>query len=480
MRVPTRAAAVALAIVCSVATPAAAQNTNQDLSAQIKELRRLVQQTQAAHHKQIEALEAKIQRLEAKAATPPPPPSPYAAAKPPGYGNVSSFRKGGGISAQVGMTVDAAAGGSTAPDRIIKQGEQGLQIGDHDPNRNGFTLQAAELSLVGAVDPYFDAFANFAILLDEAGDTQFEVEEAWAQTRDLPAGFQVRAGQHYTEFGRANKLHVHQQPFVDQPFIISRMFGGDGQRQVGAYVSWLSPLPWYSEFIVDGQNCNGETMPSFCGADEGVGGFANVINQSRGFDDVVWTGRWLNGFDLTDETSVNVGLSASYGPNRTGPGNNTLIYGTDIYAKWTSPFADKGFPFFAWETEALTRRFEAGDRVTGQRQNLRDWGLYTQALYGFTPNWVAGLRFGYGNGNGDSGNDPNRAARYRISPNITWFPTEFSKLRLQFNHDWSEQLPGAGLSADADPSTGTFGQHTAETIWLQLEIALGSHLAHKF
>ena len=53
MRVPTRAAAAALAIVCSVATPAAAQNTNQDLSAQIKELRRLVQQTQAAHHKQI-------------------------------------------------------------------------------------------------------------------------------------------------------------------------------------------------------------------------------------------------------------------------------------------------------------------------------------------------------------------------------------------------------------------------------------------
>jgi hypothetical protein len=55
-----------------------------------------------------------------------------------------------------------------------------------------------------------------------------------------------------------------------------------------------------------------------------------------------------------------------------------------------------------------------------------------------------------------------RSTEERVSPNITWFPSEFSKLRLQYNHTWQENAP------DED------------ALWLQFEFMLGAHAAHKF
>src|SRR5262249_30776360 len=141
---------------------------------------------------------------------------------------------------------------------------QTLQAGDHDPRKRGFTLQAAELGLAGAVDPYFYAQANIAYKIDPlVGDTGVELEEAFAQTTSLPYGLQVKAGQYLTEFGLANPTHPHTWDWMDQPVINSRIFGGDGMRAPGARIGWLTPLPWYSNIIVGAQDPNGETMTSF-------------------------------------------------------------------------------------------------------------------------------------------------------------------------------------------------------------------------
>lgn len=451
------------------------------LREELAKLREEMIANQAAYQAQIGALMGRIEQLETQAAA---PAQTSAAVTGPGTITIDTGR--GDASLGIGFNIDAAAGGSSVGDDLLKEGEAGLQGGAHDPNRNGFTLQAAELSLRGVVDPYFDAQATILFQIDQDGETVLELEEAFAKTRFLPGGLQLTAGQFYTPFGRKNSVHVHAQDFSDQPIIITRMFGGDGQRQVGTNLSWLTPLPWYSELSVAAQNSNGETMPSFGGEDEGIAEFENVIHQQRNFSDLVYTGRWLNGFDLSDTISVNIGASLSTGPNRTGPGNKTMIYGGDFYAKWVAPDAVRGFPFVSFETEVIGRHYEAGDRNDGGRIDLDDWGMYAQALYGFTPGWVAGLRFGFADGDMGSDNsvdnrsDFNRSARYRISPNITWYPTEWSKVRLQYNHDWAQALPGAGLSEDADPVTGTFGSHTADSIWLQVGIALGSHGAHKF
>ncbi len=85
----------------------------------------------------------------------------------------------------VGVNVMSVAGASTASDDEIGA----LFGGHHDPARRGFTLQQAELTMSGAVDPYFAATVHIL-----AGEEGFELEDASAATTALPAGLQVRAG----------------------------------------------------------------------------------------------------------------------------------------------------------------------------------------------------------------------------------------------------------------------------------------------
>src|SRR5262245_58809491 len=47
-----------------------------------------------------------------------------------------------------------------------------LERGDHDPHVRGFTIPNAELSLDGAVDPYFKGFANIVYKINSGGDTE--------------------------------------------------------------------------------------------------------------------------------------------------------------------------------------------------------------------------------------------------------------------------------------------------------------------
>ena len=97
-------------------------------------------------------------------------------------------------------------------------------------------------------------------------------------------------------------------------------------------------------------------------------------------------------------------------------------------------------------------------------ETLRDYGFYTQLVYGFVPRWNTGLRVDYVNGNAGvfDASDVFRGERYRFSPELTFLPSEFSKIKLQYNFDHGE----------------SFG--SANSVWLQLEFGLGAHAAHKY
>src|SRR5262249_54600104 len=143
--------------------------------------------------------------------------------------------------------------------------------------------------------------------------------------------------------------------------------------------------------------------------------------------------------DLTDSQTVVAGVSGAFGPNASAPDARTQIYGADLYWKWKPAWQSGGFPFLAWQTEALGRRYEAGARggaLPLPRGTPFDWGAYSQVVYGFRQRWVAGLRGDWVSGDrGAFSPDENRADRFRVSPNVTLYPTEFSKLRLQYNYD---------------------------------------------
>jgi len=185
--------------------------------------------------------------------------------------------------------------------------------------------------------------------------------------------------------------------------------------------------------------------------------------------DMLIVPRFSTSFDLTETQTVLAGVSAAFGPNNSGPDARTAVYGADLYYKWKPEAARQGFPFVSLQTEVLLRDYQARSRISANappvtlpRETLHDSGWYSQLLWGIRPRIVAGLRAEGANGDDAAFDSELRTQRTRISPSFTIYPTEFSKLRLQYNYDDRENI-------GADHS-----------FWVQFEFMIGAHAAHKF
>src|SRR5256886_5787338 len=275
-----------------------------------------------------------------------------------------------------------------------------IEVGDHDPQQRGFNARNIELAFDGAVDPYFEGFANIVFKLDNDNQTDVEVEEAFMQTTSLPFNLQLKAGQFFAAFGRLNPVHPHAWEFVDTPLVNGLFLGPDGLRGVGAQTSWTLPLPWYSQLIFASQNGRGSTGFSFRNPGEDGMFFDRITTdrEARGLQDFIWIPRFENSFNLSDTQTVLAGVSGALGSNETGANSRTQIYGADLLYKWKSSHAEGGFPFMKWQTEFMYRRFQAGhgaDDSFPVAETFHDWGLYSQVLWGFKKGWVAGIRGDY-------------------------------------------------------------------------------------
>src|SRR5213076_985251 len=244
-----------------------------------------------------------------------------------------------------------------------------------------------------------------------------------------------------------------------------------GLRGVGAQVSWTLPLPWYSQLIFASQNGRGSTGFSFRNpGDNGM--FFDRITTDReapGLQDFVWIPRFENSFNLSDTQTVLAGVSGAFGSNETGANSRTQIYGADLLYKWKSSHAEGGFPFLKWQTEFMYRRFQAGhgaDDSFPVAETFHDWGMYSQVLWGFKKGWVAGIRGDYVHMQDSMFTDDlDRQSRWRLSANLTWYPTEFSKIRLQYNQDFLEEnfFLSGGKSSRSFSSGNSSSAHTALT-----------------
>jgi len=104
-----------------------------------------------------------------------------------------SRKVGGATLRLIDVSLDAliAGGSSTLRDRQL----QLIQGGGHDPRKRGFTVQNVELSLTGAVDPYFNGESHIIFFIDPiSGETVVELEEAFSPPRSSPGDCSSKAG----------------------------------------------------------------------------------------------------------------------------------------------------------------------------------------------------------------------------------------------------------------------------------------------
>ena len=293
-----------------------------------------------------------------------------------------------------------------------------------NPER-GFNLNYAEVAMYSAVDPYFDAFAIFHM---RAAD--FEIDEAYVSTRDLPYGLKVKVGKFKSAFGRYNEKHQHAWEFSEQPLVYSGFFGPEGLSDPGVQLQWVAPTDTYLMLGIEAMQ--GTNEQSFA--------YAKTNNLYNTYV--------KSSVDLTDDTSVLAGASYIHGKNLEG---NTDIYAADL----TVQTQLDSYRSLAWQSEYMYRNREQ-DIKTGRQD-----GMYTQLVYDINQNYSMGARYDIlmKNNLGDKNLDMYTAM-------IEYKPFEFSRLRLEYSLDKSKYYGGE--------------QKDVQQLMLELNIAVGAHGAHSY
>jgi hypothetical protein len=346
--------------------------------------------------------------------------------------------------------------------------------GEIGPGERSFNLGESELTLSANVDPYFSAQMTAAL----TPENEVEVEEAFFRTLALPSGFTAKGGRFFSGFGYLNEVHAHAWDFADQPLVYQALFAGQF-KQEGLQLKWLAPTELFVE--LGAETGNGSEFPATRRNRNGLNGATLFAHVGGDIDDAT---SWRAGAayldqraeDRTFENVDEFGLPLT--DSFTGKSRTWVV---DAVLKWT-PVGDpnrrqlkvQGEYMRRRETGLLTFDTEGSNLTDDYRSSQSGW--YLQGVYQFLPRWRAGLRYDALDsgtphiGLVDSGELPLTAFPAllpadpdRISIMLDWNPSEFSRLRAQY--DWDDAR----------------GEDDRDRVFrLQYIYGIGAHGAHKY
>lgn len=336
---------------------------------------------------------------------------------------------------------------------VAHEGERG---------KEGFSLGETELNMTANIDDKFKGHATLAFVQEE-GEDKVELEEAYIETLGgtLPHGLNVKAGRAFWTLGYLNEHHAHADDFADRP-LPYRAFMNKSFNDDGLEVSYLLPTDIYAE--VGAGIFRGDDHPNG-GADSGTeswSAFARVgsdVDHNQSWRAGLSTLQGSSNGRATNEDAVNFTgdtqlyiADARYTYAPTGNSANQEII---LQGEYFKRYEDGSYE----DTEAATGNVALDDDSSG-------W--YTQAVYKWAPKWRAGVRYSQLEaadtpaGLAGSALDAEGHNADSFSTMVDWTNSEFSRLRLQYNH---EEL-ASGIEDDQ--------------LILQYTMSLGAHGAHKF
>ena len=365
-------------VLALVASPAAAND------AELKEIRRQIEELKATYESRIRALEDRLRDAESRPAPAVPPAAPSSPAS-----TASAFNPA--ISA-----VLAGRYASLSRDPATFEIAGFPLSGEAGPGKRGFSLGESEVTLSANVDHRFAGVLTFAV----TPENEVEVEEAYGLLTAAPAGLAPKFGRFLSGVGYQNEQHAHAWDFADAPLAYQAFLGGQA-RTDGVQVKWVAPLEHFVELGFEAGS--GEGLPT--GARDKNGSGMGLLSARTG-GDVGASHSGLAGLSVlrTGDTDL-TGAMAVW---KYAPGGNARETNLKLQAEY----------------------FRRKDSTTDASQN----GWYGQGVYQFIPAWRAGVRYD----RLDAGSGAFRPERWAAM--LDWSPSEFSRVRLQFAQ--SKTLPG--------------------------------------
>ena len=325
---------------------------------------------------------------------------------------------------------------------------------ESDPGTRGFGLGESELGIKANIDPDWYGALTFAM----ANDGTSSVENAYVQSTRLGQGLTVKGGRFFSGVGYLNEHHAHTWDFVDTalPYraLLGTQYGDDGIQ-----VRWLAPTDLFTE--VGAEWMRGDAFPAGGSADNGRGTWSGYVHVG---DDVGVSNSWSAGLSYLSSQAID--RISDTADQFTGTSKMLIA---DFVWKW-APNGNSYSQNFKFQAEYLQSKNEGNftpDGGSATPYSATPNGWYVQAIYQFIPRWRVGLRHDQlkadnpraafaGTVLDDQGHTPKRNSMM-----IDYSNSEFSRLRLQYNHDQSQA-------------------ETDNQWFVQYIMSIGAHGAHSF
>lgn len=333
---------------------------------------------------------------------------------------------------------DVGANAPSSSPLVPSIGFNGLLLHQYSEKRrdhDGFQIQEAELQLSSDIDPYFKGMFTLALHPEhhqgkgkkESHHASYHVEpeELFVETTAIPY-LTIKAGHFFSSFGRENSTHTHALPFIRKSTLNRVFLGHEGIGENGIQLSTLLPISWFSEVSVEA--LQGENHTLF-----------TKDNRSYAF-----VGRWKNFWNPTETVSLQLGLSGLRYKNETS------LWGGDLTLKWR-PSSLGRYQSFMWSSEVIHKERK------GKKAEERA-GLSSFVRYQFAERWYSQYRYEHLGLKAGS----QKPLMREQSLLLAFLPSEFSTLRLQYDH-----LKENHLVKD-------------QRILFQLSFSMGAHPAHDF
>ncbi len=335
---------------------------------------------------------------------------------------------------------------------------------DSGPGARGFSLGESELAIYSNIDPDWYGMFTFSM----HGDGTADVENAFVQTTGLGNGLTVKAGRFFSGIGYLNEQHSHTWDFVDMP-LAYEVFLGSQLKDDGVQVRWVAPTDTFTE--LGGEWMNGSNFPAGGSGNNGRGAYSAFIHFGG---DVGYSNSWGAGLSYLGTKSVDRTTCTDAGCTISNhldsfTGNTKLLI-ADFIWKWApnGNIYDQNLKF---QAEYLQNRNDGQFTPAGAAAALPYSGTangwYVQAAYQFVHGWRVGLRHGQlhadnpGAAFANTTLDTKGHTPTRDSIMVDYTNSEFSRIRLQFNHD-------------------NAGPVTDNQWYVQYIMSLGAHPAHIF